>query len=229
MWTFWPDFWVEFGRWILGGEFLEGEFFRGALLQEKTVSKNSTQEFGSKIRVSKICYGFRRAQNPLCRKFVPDKAGIHPWTSESSTFFTALCQISPMDGWYAGEPPRTWRPIVDLKLRLGRSKCSFSRNLLERNRKGISLYSAVTWRELPGTHPLTTESWKLSTATARRVRKETFQRETLAPPVPMVDVKLLQKKTSKDPSTITTFWPVEAIFKQRSSTMEVGALIPPSN
>ena len=38
----------------MGGEFLEREFFRGPLLLEKTESKNSTQEFGFKIRASKI-------------------------------------------------------------------------------------------------------------------------------------------------------------------------------
>ena len=65
---------LNFQRWILGGEFLEGEFFGGPLLLEKTESKNSTQEFGFKIRASKIRFAefgpkfaFRRRKNPLCR------------------------------------------------------------------------------------------------------------------------------------------------------------------
>ena len=37
---------LNFGRRILGGEFLEGEFFRGPLLLEKTVKK-----FEPRIRV----------------------------------------------------------------------------------------------------------------------------------------------------------------------------------
>ena len=45
---------LNFGRWILGGEFLEGEFFRGPLLLGKIEPKNSTPEFGSGIRASKI-------------------------------------------------------------------------------------------------------------------------------------------------------------------------------
>ena len=60
---------VEFRK----GEFLEGEFFRRALLLEKTESINSTQEFGSKIRAYKIRFpefgpkfGFRRRKIPLC-------------------------------------------------------------------------------------------------------------------------------------------------------------------
>ena len=55
----------------MGGEFLEGEFIRGPLLLERTESKNSTQEFGSKIRASKIRFaefgpkfGFRRCKIP---------------------------------------------------------------------------------------------------------------------------------------------------------------------
>ena len=69
---------LNFGRWILGGEFLEGEFFRGPLLLEKTESKNSTQEFGSNIRAPKIRFpesgpkfGFRRCKIP--------SAEICPW------------------------------------------------------------------------------------------------------------------------------------------------------
>ena len=71
---------LNFGRWILGGEFLEGEIFWGPLLIQKTESKNltmqktesnnSTQEFGSKIWARKIRFaefspkfGFRRCKN----------------------------------------------------------------------------------------------------------------------------------------------------------------------
>ena len=68
---------LNFGRSILGGEFLEGEFFRGHLLLDKTRSNNSTQEFGSKIWVSKICFpefvpkfGFRRCKIP-CAEICP--------------------------------------------------------------------------------------------------------------------------------------------------------------
>ena len=70
---------LNFGRWILGGEFLEGEFFWGPLLLEKTESKNSTREFGSKIRASEIRFpefgpksGSGGAKSPV-RTFVPDK------------------------------------------------------------------------------------------------------------------------------------------------------------
>ena len=70
---FFLDFRLNLGRWISRGQFLEGEFFRGPLLLEKTGPKNSTREFGSKIRVSKISFpkfgpnsGFGGV-NPLCR------------------------------------------------------------------------------------------------------------------------------------------------------------------
>ena len=82
MWIFlWPGFWaVSFGRWILrGGEFLEGEFFRGPLVLEKAEWKNATQEFGSNFRVSKVCFpefgpkfGFRRPTKIPC-------ADVCPW------------------------------------------------------------------------------------------------------------------------------------------------------
>ena len=61
---------------ILGGEFLEGEFFKGPLLLEK----NRVKKFDPKIRVqnSGVKNSFHRirakirvpeAQNPLCRLF----------------------------------------------------------------------------------------------------------------------------------------------------------------
>ena len=77
MWIFRPDFWAEFwkvnfGRWIS-----RRWIFQGGSLLEKTESKNSTQEFGSKIRASKICFpefgpkfGFRRRKIP-CADFCP--------------------------------------------------------------------------------------------------------------------------------------------------------------
>ena len=69
----------------MGGEFLEGEFFRGPLLLEKKESKNSSQEFGSKIRASKIRFtefgpefGFRRRKIPCSvQTFVPDEVHIN--------------------------------------------------------------------------------------------------------------------------------------------------------
>ena len=72
-----PDFWVEFWkvsfeRWIFWVW-----IFQGASLAVKTGSKNSTQEFGSKIRASKICFpdfgpkfGFRRCKIP-CAESCP--------------------------------------------------------------------------------------------------------------------------------------------------------------
>ena len=67
MWFFAP-----FLGWILGGEFLEGEFSGGGpLLLERKGWKNSTQELGSKSRASKIRFpefgpkfGFRRCKIP---------------------------------------------------------------------------------------------------------------------------------------------------------------------
>ena len=69
---------LNFGRWILGGEFLDGEFFRGPLFLEKIGPKTSTQAFGSEIRASKIRlaefgpkFGLRRCKIPC--------AAICPW------------------------------------------------------------------------------------------------------------------------------------------------------
>ena len=79
MWFFGPISGLNFGRWILGGEFLDGEFFRGPLFLEKIGPKNSTQEFGSEIRASKIRlaefgpkFGFRGCKIPC--------AEICPWS-----------------------------------------------------------------------------------------------------------------------------------------------------
>ena len=71
---FGPDFWVEFWKVIFGRWISWGWIFLGAAFAGKPESKNSTWEFGSKIRASKICFpefgpkfGFRRRKNPLCR------------------------------------------------------------------------------------------------------------------------------------------------------------------
>ena len=66
----------------MGGELLEGEFFRGPLLLERTEAKNSTREFGSKIgggggpkfvsRNSALNSGSRGAKSPV-QTFGPDK------------------------------------------------------------------------------------------------------------------------------------------------------------
>ena len=64
---------LNFGRWLLGGEFPEGEFFGGFFCWTKG-SKNSTQEFGSNNRASNFVSqnsapnsGSGGAYNPLCR------------------------------------------------------------------------------------------------------------------------------------------------------------------
>ena len=70
----WVEFWkVNFGRWIPWGW-----IFQGASVAGKTGLKNSTQEFGSKIRASKFRFpefgpkfGFRRCKIPC--------AEIYPW------------------------------------------------------------------------------------------------------------------------------------------------------
>ena len=75
---FWPDFWVEFGEVNFGSWISRGWIFQGAsLLLEKQDQKNRPKEFGSKIRVSKICcpefgpkFGFRRRKIP-CADFCP--------------------------------------------------------------------------------------------------------------------------------------------------------------
>ena len=68
------NFLARFLGWILEGEFLDGEFLRGPLFLEKIGPKNSTQEFGSEIRASKIRLAefgpkirVSEAQSPLCR------------------------------------------------------------------------------------------------------------------------------------------------------------------
>ena len=84
---------LNFGRWILRGEFLEGEFFRGPLLLEKK-SKNSAQEFGSKIRASKIRspefgpkFGFRRCKIP-CADFCPWENRTRPESENRKISFS---------------------------------------------------------------------------------------------------------------------------------------------
>ena len=81
----------------MGGEFLEGEFFRGPLLLEK----NRVKKFDPKIRASKIRgaskirfpefgpkFGFRRhkIQNPLCRlvSLTKDSLSSQPESDEKS-------------------------------------------------------------------------------------------------------------------------------------------------
>ena len=68
----------------MGGEFLEGEFFWGLFCWKKLPSKISTQEFGSKIRASKICFpefgptfGFRRCKSPRCRNLSLRECSYH--------------------------------------------------------------------------------------------------------------------------------------------------------
>ena len=73
-----PDFWVEFWKVNLGGEFLEGEFFWGPLLQKnkqnkKHRPKNSGPKFGRQKFVSQESApnsGYRGAKSPV-QKFVP--------------------------------------------------------------------------------------------------------------------------------------------------------------
>ena len=66
-----PNSGVNSLMWILGGEFLGGEFLRGLFLLENIGPKNSTPEFGPKIRGWKIRipefdpkFGFRRRKIP---------------------------------------------------------------------------------------------------------------------------------------------------------------------
>ena len=87
------NFSARFLGWILGGEFLDGEFFRGPLFLERKGPKNSTQEFGSEIRASKIRlaefgpkFGFRRCKIPC--------AEICPWLIPQE-FFPACIGFVP--------------------------------------------------------------------------------------------------------------------------------------
>ena len=73
---------LNLGRWISGSEFLEGDFLGALSAGKKAGSKNSTQEFGSKIRRSKFVSqnsapnsGSGRAKSPV-KKFVPDFLGF---------------------------------------------------------------------------------------------------------------------------------------------------------
>ena len=79
MWISQSEFWVNFMMmWILGGESLEGEFLRGLFLLENIGPKNSTPEFGPKIRDSKICIPEFDPKFGLTRCKIPS-AETCPW------------------------------------------------------------------------------------------------------------------------------------------------------
>ena len=75
----------------MGGEFLEGEFFRGPLLLKKTESRKSGPKFGRPKFVSQNSApnsGFGGAKSPV-QKFVPDtldSLGV-TWGSDSGSHF----------------------------------------------------------------------------------------------------------------------------------------------
>ena len=122
MWIFFcPISGLNFGRWILRDEFLEGEFFWGPLLLEKTGSKNSTQEFGRpKFGRPKFVSqnsgpnsGFGGAKSPV-QKIVPEKASMRP------TNLTRARNISAMREALFGhertpQHPSAWHPYRTLQ------------------------------------------------------------------------------------------------------------------
>ena len=114
---------LNFGRWILGGEFLEGEFFRGPLLLAK---KNRVKQFDSRIRVqnSGVQNLFRRirpqirvpeVQNPLSRNLSLRGDNFYFWEENVALSFKNPLKILNVYFW--GDDVYFWEENVALSFK----------------------------------------------------------------------------------------------------------------